>query len=159
MKVFGLFLILIFLFASCDETRLYESNIDFESRQWLVQDKPVFTFVIPDTTLRYTLYCNVRNTEYYPNARLFFTYYLQDSTNQVLKTKLVSKFLFDSKTGAPFGSSVMGDIFAHQIPLLQNHRFQHTGNYSVVFEQFMRTDTLEGILTVGLRVERSTEEN
>ena len=63
--------------------------------------------------------------------------------------------LFDDKTGEPLGESGLGDIYQHRIPVKMNHRFDYAGKYKVSFEQFMRTDTLSGILGVGLRVERA----
>lgn len=81
-------------------------------------------------------------------------YYLHDSTGNELKKQLVSSYLFDAKTGKPLGSSAMGDIYTHQIELLKNHQFDSPGYYKIRLEQFMRTDTLQGVLSIGLRVEK-----
>ena len=150
-----LWIVGILLLAACDTNRVYENNVDFDQRFWAVGDQPQFEFVIDDVTSKYNLYANVRNEVSYPNANLYFTYYLSDTTSKVLDKKLVSEFLFDKKTGKPFGTSVLGDIYDHRFPILKNHSFQNAGKYIVRFEQFMRTDTLQGILSVGLRVERS----
>ncbi|HEX5171344.1 MAG TPA: gliding motility lipoprotein GldH [Cyclobacteriaceae bacterium] len=150
-----LFIAGILLFTACDPNRVYEQNVDFEQRQWSVSEQPQFEFTIDDTTQGYNLYANIRNEVSYPNANLYFTYYLNDTTGKVLAKKLVTEFLFDKKTGRPFGSSVLGDIYNHRFPILKNYSFQTPGKYSVRFEQFMRSDTLEGILSVGLRVERN----
>jgi gliding motility-associated lipoprotein GldH len=154
-SVFG-FTIIIVCFLSCDDERVYEKNLDFNSRTWLVSDRPEFEFVIVDTLQSYNLYCNVRNSLEYPFARIFITYYLKDSSGVLLDKKLVRGLLFDDKTGEPQGDSGLGDIYHHRIPLKIHHQFKNSGKYSVSFEQFMRTDTLAGILAVGLRVERNT---
>lgn len=145
----------ILLFAACDPNRVYERNVDFDQRFWAVGEQPQFEFVIDDIASKYNLYVNVRNEVSYPNANLYFTYYLSDTANKVLDKKLMSEFLFDVKTGKPFGTSVLGDIYHHRFPILRNYSFQKSGKYSVRFEQFMRADTLQGILSIGLRVERS----
>ncbi len=151
--VFG-FLVLVVLFA-CDHSRLYEQNTDFPDRYWNVNEKPEFEFTIEQPADKYTLYGNIRNSVSYPYARIFFNYYLQDSTGADIETKLVSQYLFDAKTGKPFGNSGLGDIYDHSFPLLTDYQFKHRGRYKIKLEQLMRVDTLKGILAVGVRVEKS----
>ena len=152
---FGLMIIGI-LFISCDDQRVYERNIDFDSRLWPVDEKPEFEFDIADSIQSYNLYCNVRNSLDYPFARIFITYSLKDSAGVVLQKDLVRQLLFDEKTGEPFGESGLGDLYDHRIALRQGHRFPYSGKYRISFEQFMRTDSLAGILAVGLRIEKAT---
>ncbi len=153
------FAIIIVLLFSCDDLRVYEKNHDLESRQWLASEKPEFEFDITDSLQTYNLYCNVRNSLDYPYARIFITYYLRDSTGAVLQKDLVQQMLFDEKTGEPFGESGLGDLYDHRVLLKQNLRFPYTGKYQVAFEQYMRMDTLAGILAVGLRVEKTSSGN
>jgi gliding motility-associated lipoprotein GldH len=143
------------IFFACDDSRVYEKNIDFESHAWMKGHKPEFEFSIPDTTARYNLYCNVRNSLDYPFSRLFFTYYLQDSIGLVFNKRLMTETLFDPKTGEPEGSSGLGDIYDHQFPIVKNHKFPYAGVHKIKFEQFMRSDTLSGVLAVGVRVEKN----
>lgn len=154
--------ILIFLFvlactlSACDDSRVYEKNIDFDNRQWLVADIPSFEFIVPDSTSAYNVFLNLRNEVSYPNANIYFTYYLADSTGTVLQSKLTSQFLFDKKTGEPFGRSGLGDVYDHQFLLLEKRKFPYAGKFNLKVEQFMRTDTLRGVLSVGVRVERTS---
>jgi gliding motility-associated lipoprotein GldH len=150
-------LFMIVLLAACDNSRVFEKNSDFEERFWLVQDKPTFDFEIQDTTQAYTLYCNIRNSVSYPYSRIFVSYSLKDSFGNEMSKQLVSTFLFDQKTGEPLGTSGLGDIYDQQLPLLANYTFPKPGKYTLQFEQFMRTDTLQGVLAVGLRVENKKE--
>ena len=147
-------LVTILFVLSCDSSRIYDQNFDFEDRYWLAGEKPEFEFQIDEPNTGYDLFASIRNETTYPNANLYFTYVLMDSTGKVLEEKLVSEFLFDRKSGKPFGNSVLGDIYDHRFPLLENYRFQQPGNYEVQFEQSMRADTLRGVLAVGLRVDR-----
>lgn len=156
MRIAGYLCLLgMLILASCDERRVYEKNHDFQERHWIVSEQPSFEFLITRTDLRYNLYCNVRNALSYPYSRLFYTYYLTDSSGTELKKELDSHFLFDKKTGEPFGRSGLGDVYDHQFLLLENFEFRKPGKYIVRYEQFMRRDTLDGILSVGLRVERA----
>jgi gliding motility-associated lipoprotein GldH len=140
---------------SCDDSRVYEKNVDFEDKAWMTVNKPEFEITITDTTAAYNLYCNLRNGLSYPYARIFFTYYIQDSLGLVLQKRLVDYTMFDPKTGAPNGTSGLGDIFDHQIPIVTNHKFPYSGIHKIKFEQFMRKDTLDGIFAVGVRVEKN----
>ncbi len=158
MRVFFLLCFGCILFSACDESRVYEENTDFTERYWLVGEKPEFEFTIEQPAEKYTLYTNIRNSVSYPYARIFFNYYLQDSTGAEIEKKLVSQYLFDGKTGKPFGNSGLGDIYDHSFPLLTNYQFKHRGKYKIRLEQLMRVDTLQGVLAVGVRVEKSIPE-
>jgi gliding motility-associated lipoprotein GldH len=155
MRAFLVLLIAAVLLFGCDDTRVYEQISDFESRQWIITEKPQFEFTIDDVNERYNLYSNIRNSVSYPYSRFFLTYYLQDSTGAEIKKELVGEHLFDASTGRPYGRSGIGDLYDHRFLLLKDYQFQNKGKYRVVFEQFMRMDTLPGILSVGLRVERA----
>lgn len=145
--------------AACDNSRVYEQVVDFQQRRWIVTEKPKFDFVIEDTSERYNLYGYIRNAVSYPYSRVFFTFYLQDSTGREVEKKLMTEFLFDAKTGKPFGKSGIGDLYDHQFLLLQDYQFITAGKYHLELEQFMRQDTLPGILAVGVRVEKAKPAN
>src|SRR5690606_4257197 len=147
-------LLAICFLLSCDSSRLYDQNFDFEDRYWVTGVKPEFEFQIDEPNISYDLFANVRNETTYPNANLYFTYSLTDSTGKVLEEKLISEFLFDKKSGKPFGSPVLGASDDHRFPLIENYRFEHPGKYKVRYDQPMRTDTLRGVRAIGLRVDR-----
>ena len=153
----GLFISLLFVFVtilfSCDTNRIYETNHDFEGRSWKVSEPQEFEFRIDDPGKKYNLYFNIRNSLDYPYSRIFVTYHLQDSVGHELQSKLNTQDLFDQKTGAPSGSSGLGDIYDHRFILLDNYEFKFPGKYKLKLEQFTRQDTLKGILAIGVRVE------
>lgn len=159
MRILLLTWLICVLAFGCDQSRVYEQNADFTSRYWLIDEKPEFEFTIDKPADKYMLYGNIRNSVSYPYARIFFTYYLQDSTGAEIEKKLVTQYLFDAKTGKPFGDSGLGDIYDHRIELLKDYQFKHRGTYKIKFEQMMRVDTLQGILAVGVRVENTSVQN
>ncbi len=140
------------LLACCDNSRVYEKNHDLANRYWLVQETPTFDFIVVDNQ-PFTLYCNLRNSVDYPYSRIFINFEIKDSAGLVVKKEMINTFLFDEKTGTPLGRSGLGDIYDQQLLLLKDFSFKQKGTYTVKFEQNMRTDTLHGILTVGLFVE------
>jgi gliding motility-associated lipoprotein GldH len=155
-------LVIIFLLGcvlhSCDSDRLYEQNINLEARYWRADEPMVFDFTINDLSQPYNLYYNVRNSLEYPYARLFVQYVLTDSTGSPIDKKLNAQYLFDQKTGKPFGQSGIGDVFDHQFLIMEKHVFQQSGKYHLKIEQYNRQDTLRGILAVGFRLEKSSAE-
>jgi gliding motility-associated lipoprotein GldH len=140
--------------VSCDKSRLYEENREFSDRNWKATEEPRFEFAVKDTSQRYNLYYNIRNSLSYPYSRIFITFHLYDSTGRELSKRLVNHDLFDQKTGHPLGDSGLGDLYDHQFLLLKDHHFGFPGKYSVKLDQFMRQDTLQGVIAVGMRIER-----
>lgn len=155
MRIAPTVLAVLMLVFSCDSERVYEKNFDFESRFWEITEQPLFEFEINDAVSRYNLYGNLRNSASYPYSRLFVNAYLQDSSGSLLQKKLTTVYLFDQKTGKPLGESGIGDIYDHRIKLMENYQFPYAGKFSMKLEQYMRLDSLEGILAVGLRVEKA----
>lgn len=141
------------LIISCDSKRVFEDNAEFKDRSWKINQPVKFDFQISDTVRKYNVLLNVRNSLDYPFARLFVNYELkyQDSTS--LSKKMIANYLFDQKTGKPFGTSGIGDIYDHQFPVLESYSFHKPGIYSIKVDQFMRMDTIPGMLAVGVRVE------
>jgi gliding motility-associated lipoprotein GldH len=154
MRIIAGLAIVLFL-NSCDTSRVYEKNVDLADRQWVLSEKPSFEFDVAGEE-PYTIYCNLRNSVDYPYSRIFITYTLKDGTGAELKKEMINTFLFDEKTGKPLGSSGLGDIYDQQLLLLKDYSFK-PGKYTLQFEQFMRTDTLKGVLAIGARVEKATK--
>ena len=152
----GIIFFLMAVLFSCDTDRLYEENINLKERFWLVDDPKVFYFNIEDTSQSYSIYYNVRNSLEYPYARLFIQYTLSDSAGTPIEKKLNAQFLFDQKTGKPFGQSGIGDVFDHQFLIIEKQVFKQPGKYQLKIEQYNRQDTLRGILAVGYRLEKSS---
>ena len=156
IRCFTLLMVAGWFLVSCDSQRVYEDNVEFSDRTWKVTEEPRFDFTISDTTARYNLYYNVRNSLTYPYARIFVTYHLYDSMGKEITKKLVNHDLFDQKTGRPFGNSGLGDLYDHQFLLLKDYVFPAKGKYAVKLDQLMRKDTLQGVLAVGIRVEKDS---
>jgi gliding motility-associated lipoprotein GldH len=150
-------LVLCVLLLSCESNRIFEDNNTFKDRTWRADDVQVFQFEIKDAAKSYNLYYNVRNTLDYPFARFFVEYTLADSSGTELKKNLTSEYLFDQKTGKPYGESGIGDVFDHQFRIVEKQVFPYAGKFKLTLKQFNRADTLRGIVSVGARVEYSQE--
>jgi gliding motility-associated lipoprotein GldH len=145
---------LLLILTSCDSSRVYETNQDFEHASWAAQDTALFTFSIQDTSMKYNVLLNLRNSNDFETARIFLNYKLLDTASLPVRKRLIEQTLFDKKTGKPFGKGGVGDIYNHQFLVESNITFPNQGAYSVKLSHMMRTDTLRDILSVGVRVER-----
>lgn len=121
---------------------------------WLSNQPLVFNTRISDTA-SFDLYLHLRNRSDYPWARFFATWVVKDSSGHVVDSLLAEALLFDPVTGQPKGRSGIGDIFEHEVPVRKGIRFPYSGRFSVTVSQMMRTDSLAGIVSVGLRIEPS----
>jgi gliding motility-associated lipoprotein GldH len=139
--------------VSCDKSRLYEKNMDFKNQVWHTDSIATFHFDIADAERNYNIYYNIRNTIDYPYARIFITWQLQDTLNITFHEKLQYNYLFDEKTGKPFGKSSIGDIYTHRFLLLENYKFPQSGYYRIKLAQFNRIEELNGVIAAGIRVE------
>lgn len=155
MKRYWLLLVLVSgILFSCNEGKVYQQYVDFEDRNWDINNKPRFDFTIDDVENNYNIYWNVRNSTHYPYARVFVNFTLRDSAGTTLYNKLLNDILFDPKSGKPSGKSGLGDLFDHRNNAMQNHKFPYRGRYSIELDQFMRTDTLSGVVSVGIEIEK-----
>jgi gliding motility-associated lipoprotein GldH len=150
-----LVLTLAFFLVACSDGKVYQEYTDFKTRYWLVTDTAKFEFLIQDTTSKYNVYCNIRNSTQYPFSRIFVNFSLTDTLGNNLHKALLNDFLFDPKSGEPLGDTGLGDLYDHRLSVLKNYKFRGAGPYVVRLEQNMRTDSLEGILSIGIGVERS----
>jgi gliding motility-associated lipoprotein GldH len=156
MRIFLCIVAISMIWWGCDSRRVFEDNVEFQNRNWKINEPVQFEFQVTDTSRKYNLLINIRNSLDYPYARIFVNYNLQqDSTS--LNKKMIAEYLFDQKTGKPFGTSGIGDIYDHQFPILKNYSFEKAGAYKIRLDQFMRMDTIPGILAVGIRVEKVEE--
>jgi gliding motility-associated lipoprotein GldH len=144
----------LILLSACDESRVYEKNIDFKGNDWYADSVARFPIEIKDQAVEYNMYVDVRNAISYPFANLYIKYNVLDSTGKSLNTKLLRLPLFDKKSGKPYGDG-LGDIFDHRFSLIKGYRFPYQGKYSLEVIQYMRQDPLPFIMSVGVRVEKA----
>ena len=151
--VFGLLAGLWMALAGCDQSAVYKGVDDLEDGKWYVNKPLEFKFSIDDTTARYAIYYNIRNSVSYPYYNLYIRRSLLDSAGNTLQSRLDQMILLDPKTGKPFGDG-LGDLFDHRISMGRNYSFPRTGPYTIQLRQYMRQNPLPEIYSVGVTVEK-----
>ncbi|MEM6642112.1 MAG: gliding motility lipoprotein GldH [Bacteroidota bacterium] len=145
------------LLSACDSARVYEDYSDLGDAYWHLDSLQRFTFQVEDTSRSYNLFATFRNGSSYPYYNLYFQYSLKDSSDRILAEELKETLFFDAKSGAPLGSG-LGDLFDHQVLLLEGYRFSSSGAHTLTLQQSMRMDTLPFLLSVGSRLEYANQE-
>lgn len=146
-----LWLVFSLLVCSCDRNRVFEKNIALPDHRWNRNNVLVFNVEIADTVTPHTIYVNVRNGGQYQYRNLFLFIKTVSPSGQWIRDT-IDCTLADEK-GRWLGSG-LGDIATLQVPYKVNVRFPYPGVYSFEIEQGMRTEELNHLFDIGLRVER-----
>lgn len=151
LKTFFIIAILACL-TSCDNSRIFEDNIEIPDNVWNVNNTVKLQVEITDTINPTNFYVNVRQSEGYPYSNIFLFIKTQFPNGQQSNDTLEC-ILADEK-GQWLGSG-MGDIYDNQIPFKRNVRFPVAGTYTFEFQHGMRVEDLPLIMDVGLRIEKA----
>lgn len=142
-------------FMACDNTRVFEDNIEIPDHEWF-QDKPVaISAEIEDTSLKYNVYINIRNAGYYrfSNLYLFVNTHFPDGRIQ----RDTVECILASPEGKWLGDG-LGDIWDNRVLLKKGVFFRQPGTYKFELIQAMRIDPLPGIMDAGIRIEKAIPE-
>ncbi len=143
--------VLLGMTASCQTDTLVDQTISMPEHGWLQKNKVEIPFEIGDTTKSYDLHVAIRQSNEYPYYNLYFIPKIMNSDGFVIKRTFAEAFFYDSKTGKPKGTG-LGDMYSHQYVIFKHIRFTRMGKYKISLEQFMRTDTLKGIVSAGASI-------
>lgn len=139
---------------SCSGGILIDQSQDMSNGVWHVDSLATFDYSVQDTLQSYNISYLVRYAIDYPYYNLYVTYYLEDSSGNILSTQQQELILFDKKTGKPLGQGV-GDLYDREIKIFENYQFDRAMQYQFKVKHYMRMQELPGILSFGLKVEKS----
>jgi len=151
-KVFlSLVLLSIILFSACDSKRIFEKNIEITDNTWDVSQKMKFEVTITDTVSGNNVFINLRHADNYPYSNLFL--FINTTFPNGKTTRDTAECILADDKGKWFGKG-LGDIWEARILFKRNVRFSQGGTYIFEYEQAMRIDKLNGIMDIGLRIEK-----
>jgi len=141
----------IVLFYSCSDNALYEENKHIPSNNWDRKNILQFNVHITDTLNPYKIFINIRNNGLYARRNLYiFITVISPKGDELRDT--VNCILADEK-GKWYGKSNLGDLYFNKFLYKSNVIFPYSGTYTFKLEQAMRTEKLEHIEDVGIRIE------
>jgi gliding motility-associated lipoprotein GldH len=126
--------------------------MDVSETAWNVNDKFKADIVVEDTSSSYNFYINIRNTTDYKNSNFFLFIKTKFPNGQQAIDTL--ECLITDGEGKWLGKG-NGKIKDSKILLKHAAIFPMKGSYQFEIEHAMRDETISGIKSVGLRIEKN----
>ena len=147
---FSICLFTIFACSDPDKIR-YERQV-VDNCKWPIEKTLIFEIPVEDSTELYDLLIDIRNRTDYPFANLCL-FISAEAPNGAKSTDTVNYTLAD-EAGEWTGSGYLSNYRENRFVFRNNIRFPENGNYSIKIRHGMRHDTLNGIFSIGLRLEK-----
>jgi len=147
-------LLVIALLNSCNSNKLFEKNTNIYNAAWSKLKIISFDVNVVDTVSKYDFYINVRNNTDYSFSNLYLF------MNTILPDKQMSKdtieCLLADKNGKWFGKG-WGKYRFLSLQLGKKMHFPQKGLYTFEIQHAMRKDTLKNITDIGIKIEKSRQ--
>lgn len=155
----GFFLIAM---VACDANRVIDEYVSVPN-SWNKDDIIEFEVELPDTINAYDVFVNIRNSNDYKYNNLFLIVELDHPNGKVKKDTL--EYRMTNADGEFLGSGFT-DVKENKLWYKQALVFNETGTYTFRIQHAMRENgmvegikDLEGIIDVGIRIERPKRNN
>ncbi len=146
------FVIMLFIFSSCNSTVTFDDNISIDENGWYKNDFARFDLMIDDSNSTYNYYLNLRHTIDYRYSNLYVFMKTTYPNGNISRDTI--EFVLADKSGKWYGNG-WGNIKDNSILLVEGIKFPLIGPYTFQIQQAMRVDTLKGISDIGIRIEQS----
>lgn len=145
---------LLTLFAACKNDLLTEQKKSVAGENWAYADSLRFDFDLVDTSHVYNLFVDIEHDERYPFENIYVKIHtILPSGKRLSKTRSLQ---LAGLAGEWLGNG-SGEKITARLMLQERAFFREPGHYALVFEQWMRRDSLPGIGAVGLAVQKTAE--
>lgn len=151
LKLYFVLPLLLFLAVSCNSKVVYDENKTVDSKSWKAEDKIFYEFDLKNTSSKYKIALNVRNTVDYPYNNIYFFMNTILPDGSITRTDTIECYLaYPDGTWKGKGSF---DVKDNRFWIAKNVEFKQKGRY--VFEIYQATSdsSLVGIRDVGLHIE------
>lgn len=149
---FILFAFIAFSFASCDSQVFFKEEHDIPGGVWTYRDSLDFKFTVADTAELYNMYVDFEHADTFPSQNVYLKLYTKFPDGKRL-SRSRSFDLFNAQ-GESAGQCSSNTCQVHSL-LQDNAYFNKPGEYVITLMQFMRRDSLAGIRSVGLVIEKA----
>ncbi|MGB0885078.1 MAG: gliding motility lipoprotein GldH [Chitinophagales bacterium] len=148
-------LLFVLLISSCDDSRIFEENKDFESYAWSYENIVKFETELTDS-LANNVIVNFRHTHFFGSRNLLLMLHITTPSGKKTTTKINIPL---SEPNGMWYADCTGDIcdIQYNVPEFKNYTFSETGKYTFELEQEMRESPLKNVMAVGLRIEKASK--
>ncbi len=147
----GSVLMILLAFFSCETNKVYNDYHQIPEYKWKMSNNLKFDITITDTITPCNIYFNVRNSGEYPYRNLWLFVKERTPQNQLVEDKF--NCILANRNGRWLGKG-FGDIFDLQLPYKKNVVFKKSGVYTFEISQGMRDTILNGIVNMGILIEK-----
>ena len=140
--------------ASCGEKYHYDAEKTITDGVWNYSDSVLFAYTITDTASRYNLYIDITHADTFASQNLYLRFNTIFPDGK--RASSVLSFDFFNSKGENNGECSGGHCTLRSV-IQENALFKQPGEYQLVIEQFMRQDSVPGVQSVGLMVEKSSK--
>lgn len=137
---------------SCEQNLLFEEKKEIPGGVWMYRDTLDFSFTVADTATLYNMYVDFEHTDTFPSQNIYLKLYTRFPDGKRLSRSRSFDF-FDAQGES--NGQCSGHGCKLRSLLQDNAYFNRPGEYVITLEQFMRRDSLAGIRTVGLAIEKT----
>jgi len=153
-SIFFCLLLCVLTSVGCSTDAVYEHHTEISNRLWNSDSTLVFNCRVPDSDRPYDIQYVIRHTNKYPFYNLYVQTSIIDSLGNQLDQQLHNLMLFDAKTGEPKGKG-LGDLYETTVNALPAYNFPFSGKFNIAIKQYMRPDSLPGIISYGIKLRES----
>lgn len=140
---------------SCNtEEIFFEEYSEVPDNAWPIDQSPHFKFTIEDTLQRYDMSFNLRYTSAYEWENIWVFIDVEFPNKMINRDTL--QFLLQDGLGHWLGTG-SADLYDYSSLFKKDVRFPQAGEYKVTIHQAMRSDPLEDISDVGLKLQKSSK--
>jgi gliding motility-associated lipoprotein GldH len=139
------------MFLSCGKGRVFEEHRKLPDYNWQRFNNIIFEADIEDVEASYNIFIAIRHVTNYPFKNLVLTSIMTTPGGE--ERFLDHDLRIRDDNGKPLGNG-MGDIWDINIPIRKNFRFNKPGRLIIEFENRMPRPVTQGIMEVGLIIEK-----
>lgn len=147
-------ILLIFGLSACGPNYIYEKTYQIEGDTWTYADSLSFEVDVTDTLKIYNLYLDLEHNTDFSYQNLYTQINTSFPTGQRISEQLSLEL--QEKSGLWLGEC-SGNYCKLRIPIQEGAYFNSGGKHTIVVNQYMRTDSINGVKSLSLRVEDTGE--
>ncbi len=157
MKIIKTFLVvlIIFVFASCNENRIYEEHKgDLPNRRWSKNKVLEFQPEINDTSQNYKVYLALRHVYGFQHKTLDLIIDITAPSGEETSKKFTIQAINE---GGKYLAECIGDFCDLEVQFEDNFKFKETGVYKYSIKHDMPVDQILNVMDVGLIIDKIGE--
>jgi len=154
MKKYLFLFVLPFLIFSCGPDYILDQEIEIQNQKWMYADSLTFSVEVNNIDQAYDFHIEVDHLTNYSYRNVYFLLHSITPNGKRITERVSINFM--NKIGKWLGDCNSKEC-DFQSTIREQYKFSQKGKHTFVIEQFMRKNPLEGIESVGLKIEKNSK--